>query len=71
MVREKSNSSTVDIMVGGTTEQCFNAGEGENKEGERTRERERETGKPAAHSPKDTHSFLSVRLTQHPGGRGG
>lgn len=49
-------------MKAGTTEQCLNAEE-EAREGENQRE-------PAAHSPQGTH-FLSVSLTQHPGGRGG
>lgn len=53
-------------MEAGTTEQCFNAQEGATEEGNEKREK----GKPAAHSPKDTH-FLSESLTQHPVGRGG
>lgn len=52
-------------MEAGTTEQCSNA-----QKGATEGENEREKRKPAAHSPQDTH-FLSVSLTQHPGGRGG
>lgn len=63
--RGKSNNSKVDLMEAGTTEQCLNA-----REGAVEGENEREERKPAAHSPQDTH-FLSVSLTQHPGGRGG
>lgn len=57
--------SIVDLMEAGTTEQCLNAQEGA-IEGENNGEKR----KPPAHSPQDTH-FLSVSLTQHPGGRGG
>lgn len=62
--QEKSNNSTADLTGAGTTEQCLNAQEGAIEE-----EKERERRKPAAHSPQDTH-FLSVSLTQDPGGRG-
>lgn len=55
-------------METGTRAQCFNAPEGATERANKSKKREKR--KPAAHSPEDTH-FLSVSLTQHPGGRGG
>lgn len=56
------DDTTVALIKAGRLEESFNIRPGATEDSTRR--------KPAAHSPKDTH-FLSERLTQHRGGRGG